>query len=105
MTEHQHNCGCNHDHEHEHEETYEYDVISIPMEDGGELDCVVIDTFEVDGGNYIALVAEDEVEDGDILLFKYEELEDEEIELVEIESEEEFDRVAEVFNQLGEDEE
>ena len=54
--------------EHNHEEEFEYDVIGIPLEDGTELNCIVIDIFDVEGENYIALIPEDEIEDGELIL-------------------------------------
>lgn len=93
-----------HNHDHDHEEEFEYDVIGIPLEDGTELNCIVIDIFDVEGEKYIALIPEDEIEDGDVILFKYAELSDEEVELTEIEEDEEFAKVSEAFSKLNDEE-
>ncbi|MBL7575026.1 Protein of unknown function [Peptoniphilus asaccharolyticus DSM 20463] len=92
------------EHNHDHEEEFEYDVIGIPLEDGTELNCIVIDIFDVEGEKYIALIPEDEIEDGDVILFKYAELSDEEVELTEIEEDEEFTKVSEAFSKLNDEE-
>lgn len=99
-----HHC-CDHDHNHYGEEGEEFDTIHLVLDDGNELDCGVIDIFDVEDDSYIALVTLDDAEE--VLLYKYTELEDdsEEIQLGMIEDEEEFNRAAEVFNELyGEDE-
>lgn len=95
--EHEHEgCGCGHDHE-------EYDVIQLTLDDDTPLNCFVIGTFEVEDDEYIALLPEDE---GEVLLYRFKELENEEIELNNIESEEEFNTVSEAFYELfGDDEE
>lgn len=90
--------------EHNHEEEFEYDVIGIPLEDGTELNCIVIDIFDVEGENYIALIPEGEIEDGELILFKYQELSEEEVELTEIEDDEEFAKVSETFSKLHDEE-
>lgn len=118
MTEHNHEHECcgghnhnhghcgnhEHNHEHDHEEEFEYDVIAIPLEDGSELNCLVIDIFDVEGEKYISLIPEDDIEEGEVIIFKYQELSDEEVELTEIEDDEEFAKVSEVYNKLSEDE-
>jgi uncharacterized protein YrzB (UPF0473 family) len=44
MGEHNHGsgCGCGHDHEHEH------DSITLSLDDGTELNCIVLEIFTVD---------------------------------------------------------
>lgn len=99
-----HDC-CDHDHDHFDDEGEEFNTIHLVLDDGNELDCGVIDIFDVEDNSYIALVTLDDAEE--VLLYKYTELEDasEEIQLGMIEDEEEFNRAAEVFNKLyGEDE-
>lgn len=102
-------CGCDHEHEHENEgcccghDHEEHEMIHITLDDDTILNCFIIGTFEVEDTSYIALLPE---EDGDVLLYRYHELEDEEIELSNIESEEEFNTVSEAFYELfGDDEE
>ncbi|MCU6786340.1 DUF1292 domain-containing protein [Aedoeadaptatus acetigenes] len=89
-----------HDHDHEHEEM---DVITLTLEDDSELDCAVIGIFPFEEKDYIALLPlkGDEVdEDASVLIYEYTELEDEELELVFIEDEDYFNRVADEFESL-----
>ncbi|WP_058486762.1 DUF1292 domain-containing protein [Defluviitalea phaphyphila] len=93
MTE--NNCGCNNHkgeeccgHDHEHEE-----VIYLTLEDDTELKCDIIGTFEVDNKDYIALLPEGEDQ---VLLYEYKEDENG-LEILNIEDDEEFDKVSEAF--------
>lgn len=91
MTE---NHEHNHDHEHEH--------IHLILDDGSELECHVLGTFEVEDNEYIALVPIDEEQ---VLLYRFEE-DEEGINLMNIEDDEEFETVSEAFYVLfTEDEE
>ncbi|NMB09598.1 MAG: DUF1292 domain-containing protein [Tissierellia bacterium] len=102
---HDHECHdgcCDHDHDHEHEEMK---TITLTLEDDSELECGVLGIFEVpaEGAEYIALV---EFEEEQVLLYRYfEDKEDEEtFSLESIESDEEFNNVAEVFHEMFMDE-
>ena len=107
--ENKNNCKCNHDDNHEHEECgcghehEEHEMIQLTLDDDTTLNCFIIGTFDVDDRAYIALLPED---DGEVLLYRYHELEGDEIELSNIEDEKEFNIVAEAFHELfGDDEE
>lgn len=84
----------------------EHPTINLVLDDGTEKVCVVIDIFEVEGyegKEYIALVPEGEE---DVYLYEYKEFEEsQEIELVNIESDDEYDEVAKVFTEMFLDEE
>lgn len=83
-------CGCNHDHGEE-------PVIYVTFEDEDEeVACDVLGIFEVDGQEYIALVPQDS--DDDVLLYHFSE-ENDEVNLSEIESDEEYEKVAAAFEQ------
>lgn len=93
------NCGCDHNHDHgcdhHHEETIP--TVHLELEDGSELECPVIDIFEVSGKEFIALLhPEDEM----ALLYGFKDYEDGSIELLEIESDDEYEKVSEVFSSL-----
>lgn len=80
----------------------EEDHIVLTLDDDTELECVVLDIFPFHDKEYIALfpITEDEEEEG-ILLYEYAESEDgEEIELSQIDSEEEYNAVADEFDRL-----
>lgn len=69
-------------------------ILNITLEDGEELPSEVIGIFEVEGEEYIALLPED---DDRVLIYKYKELSDEDIDLQNIEDDEEFERVTNAF--------
>lgn len=86
--------GCGHDHDHDLEDM----TIDIEMEDGSVLECEILGTFEVEDKEYMVLLPLDEEE---VLLFKYDEDEEnEEFELTPIEDEEEFNIASEAYYEL-----
>ena len=96
---HEHDCGCGHAHEHEHEHE-EYDTIVLTLDDDTELECIVLDVFEVDEQAYIAMVS---IEEEQVLIYRYIEVEDgeeDEFTLETIDNEEEFELVSRAFNEL-----
>ncbi|MDD6327067.1 MAG: DUF1292 domain-containing protein [Eubacteriales bacterium] len=88
----------------------EYDdaKVSMVLDDGTELECDVIAIFPVGEREYIALLPDkviDGYEENEVFLYRYKELEGEDIELNQIESEEEYELVADAFDQLLDEEE
>ena len=77
----------------------EHEKITITIDDGSQLECIVIGVFDADTRAYIALLPEDD--DDNVLLYRYDE---DTGELSDIESDEEYELVCEVFNELFEDE-
>lgn len=75
------------------------DFITLDFEDGSE-ECLVLGVYEIEGKKYMSLVAG--VEDGEDLesddvegyIYEYVDVDDEEFELLDIESDEEFERIA-----------
>lgn len=83
-------CDCEH-------EGHEDAVIYVTFEDEDrEVACDVLGIFEVDDVEYIALAPQDEE---DILIYRYAE-EGDDIKLDEIETDEEYDRVAAEFDEM-----
>ena len=90
----------------------EVSVITVEMEDGVERECQIIAIFEIEEQDYIALlpteefegVGEDEEVEADVYFYRYDENGDE-IELSTLESDEEFNIVREVFEQIIDEEE
>lgn len=88
-------CGCGHDHD------FEHDSITLSLDDGTELDCIVLDIFPVDGKYYIALQPEEGEEDYDnVFLYRYIQENDDEPQLLNIEDDNEFEAVADAFEEL-----
>jgi uncharacterized protein YrzB (UPF0473 family) len=97
MSEHNSDCGCGCGSDHE----YEHDSITLSLDDGTELNCVVLDIFSVDGKDYIALQPEEgEEEDDNVFLYRYIQEDDGEPQLLNIEDDDEFEAVADAFEEL-----
>ncbi len=105
MSEHEHDCGCGcgHDHEHDHDHMN----VTLTLDDGTDLECEVLCIFPVGEKDYIALVPaeRDEEEDGEIFLYQFIEHENDEIELLNIEADDEFEAVSDAFDELMDSEE
>lgn len=75
------------------------DFITLDFEDGSE-ECLVLGVYEIEGKKYMSLVTG--VENGEDLdsdevegyIYEYVDVNDEEFELLDIESDEEFERIA-----------
>ena len=74
----------------------EEDIITLEFDDDTAVDCYVMGTFEVGEKEYIALAPEDGTDD--VYIYGYKQLADDEFEIIEIESEEEFDAAAAEFD-------
>lgn len=78
-------------------------TVTLTLENNEELECAVLNIFEADEKEYIALLPLDENgdnTDGQIYLYRFiDNGEEEEPGLENIEEEEEFDRVSAVFNE------
>ena len=93
-------CGCGHDHDHDMEElNEELDTITLTLDDDTELQCSILG---IEDKEYIALLPED---DETVLIYQYKELENDEIELLTIEDDDEFDKVSAAFDSLFDEEE
>lgn len=74
--------------------------VTLALEDGIDVECEVIAKFPIGEKNYIALMPEDPVpgfEEGALFLYGCEDLPDDGVRLIEIESEEEYEEVCEAF--------
>lgn len=104
-------CSCGHDHnheghDHEHDDFEDFEIITLTLDDDSELDCAVMNIFEVEEQSYIALLplgGEEDDEEKEVLLYRFNELEKDEIEINMIESEDEFDKVAEVYYEINQE--
>lgn len=95
-------CGCGHDHNHEEEMT-----VTLSLDDGTELECIVLTIFTAGERDYIALLPTEgpESEEGEVFLYRYTETEDGQPDLQNIESDDEYEIVADAFDELLDSEE
>ncbi|AHD06176.1 DUF1292 domain-containing protein [Paenibacillus larvae] len=101
MSEHNHdNCGCGHDHNHDHD--HEDGVIIFTDENDVEREMELIYMFEDGNQQYAVLLERNNPEEGAVI-FRYDEEGDESF-LTGIESQEEWDRVVTIYNQILEEE-
>jgi len=87
-------CGCGEDHDHDHD--HGHDTVTLTLENGQEMECPIIDIFTIEKQDYIALL---HPVDQTALLYRFHDYEDGTIEIDSIESDEEFDKVAEYMNE------
>lgn len=85
------------------------DTMTLSLEDGGELECIVLSVFPVNNRQYIALLPMNEDgsvdDDAQVYLYRFQELENEEIEIENIEDDEEFELVSDYFDEMLDEEE
>lgn len=77
-------------------------TVTLTLDDGTECQCIVLTIFEAGGRDYIALLPIDDnvEEEGEVYLYRY--LEDEEgnPDIANIEDDEEYEIVADAFDEL-----
>lgn len=85
------------------EEELQEDYVDMVLDDGTELRCDVVAIFPVNGQDYIALLPDKVIEgyeEDEVFLYRYTEKEDDDVELGQIESDEEYEMVADAFDEL-----
>ena len=82
----------------ENDSTAEYEVVSIPISDGTERDFAIMDTFEVEGQNYMAvsLIEEDEIQEG-VYIYRYQNAEDGDVIVEKITAPAEYKKVSKYY--------
>ncbi len=80
-------------------ENEENDTITITLEDDTELVCDVITIFPCQGKNYIALLPQNAGEEGEVFLYEFINKGNDDIDLVNIEDDDEFDAVSDAFDE------
>ena len=77
-------------------------TVTLPLDAGTELECVVLTIFEAGEKEYIALLPLDgrEAEDGEVYLYRYVEDINGNPDLENIDSDEEYEIVADAFDEL-----
>ena len=88
--------------EHDEMEGQEEMTVTLTLDDGSELECVVLTIFTAGERDYIALLpmAGPEAEEGEVYLYRYSEKEDGQPDLENIENDDEYEIVADAFDQL-----
>lgn len=79
-------------------------LVTLELDDGSEVECSVLTIFNVKDMDYIALLPLDEDgegnEEGEIFIYRYKETEDGQPQLTNIESDDEYELVADRFDEL-----
>ena len=73
--------------------------ITLEFDDGISVECEILGVFEVEGKEYIALLPEDGTED--VFIYGYRELNEDEFEILDIEDDAEFEKVAAEFEKIS----
>ncbi len=79
----------------------EVDVITLEFDDGAEVECEIMGVFDYEGKEYIALIPDDGSDD--VYIYGYKETGDDEFELVDIEDDDEFEKVVAEFEKIMEE--
>lgn len=87
-------CSLDCEHANGESEEQEQNKMYLHLDEDTNLECDVLSIFEVDDREYIVLLPIDEEE---ALIYEYIPLENDEVRLITIESEEEFEKVSKVF--------
>ncbi|MDE7297710.1 MAG: DUF1292 domain-containing protein [Lachnospiraceae bacterium] len=75
------------------------DTITITLEDDTELVCDVITVFPCRDKNYIALLPQNAGEEGEVYLYEFVDKGNDDIDLINIEDDEEFEAVSDAFDE------
>ena len=88
------------------EEPSEEMTVTLTLDDGSELECVVLTVFEAGGRDYIALLPMEgeDADEGEVYLYRYTEI-DGNPDLQNIEDDEEYEIVADAFDELLDEQE
>lgn len=76
------------------------DIVTLTLDDGTEMECFILGIFDFEEKDYIALAPTTE-DSEDIFLYGYKEVNEDDFELIDIEDDDEFDRVAAEFEKLA----
>ena len=82
-------------------------TVTLTLDDGSEVECVVLTIFEAGDRDYIALPPTEgaEADEGEVYLYRYEEDADGNPSLDNIEDDDEYEVVADAFDELLDDQE
>lgn len=82
-------------------------TVTLTLEDDSELECIVLTIFQAGDKDYIALLPMEsqDTEEGEVFLYRYSETEDGTPNLENIEDDDEYEMVADAFDELLDEEE
>lgn len=85
----------------EYNNSQEYSTVTLSLDDGSECECAIIRIFPAGDYMYIALlpIEGEAAENDEVYLYRYEENENREPSLFNIESDEEYELVSEAFDE------
>lgn len=90
-------------------EEVEFDTVTLEMEDGTTSDFAIVAIYPVEEQQYVVMVPVDQegevAEDAEMEIFRFKQLEDDEVEITSIEDEEELARAEAAFDLLASEEE
>lgn len=99
MSEHNHDCGCGHDDCNCGEENL---TVTLTLDNDEVLECAVLTIFSAGDRQYIALLQLEDAEDteeGDVFIYRFEEDENGEPTLDNIEDDDEYELAADAFDE------
>ena len=99
MSEHNHDCGCGHDNCNCGEENL---TVTLTLDNDEVLECAVLTIFSAGDRQYIALLPLEDAEDteeGDVFIYRFEEDENGEPTLDNIEDDDEYELAADAFDE------
>lgn len=99
MSEHNHDCGCGHDACNCGDENL---TVTLTLDNDEVLECAVLTIFPAGDKQYIALLPLDEADDteeGDVFIYRFEEDENGEPTLDNIEDDDEYELAADAFDE------
>ena len=73
--------------------------ITLQFDDSDDVECEVLGIFDFEDKEYIALLPQDNTDD--VYIYEYKELSDDEFDLIDIEDDAEFEKVAAEFELLA----
>ncbi len=79
------------------------EYITLQFDDGDDIECEILGVFDFEEKEYIALLPQDGTDD--VYIYEYKEIDDEEFDLIDIEDDALFERVAAEFELLSLEEE
>ena len=98
MSEHNHDCGCGHDDCNGEENL----TVTLTLDNDEVLECAVLTIFSAGDRQYIALLPLEDAEDteeGDVFIYRFEEDENGEPTLDNIEDDDEYELAADAFDE------